>query len=53
MLSLRDSGLRLHLSEIKGPVIDSLQHTSFVTDLSGKVFLSHYKALHELAPEAG
>lgn len=50
---LRDAGIRLHLSEIKGPVMDHLQRTDFVEQLSGKVFLSHYQAIRELAPELG
>ena len=50
---LRDAGIRLHLSEIKGPVMDHLQRTDFVEQLSGKVFLTHYQAIQELAPELG
>lgn len=37
---LSDAGVRLHLSEVKGPVMDHLQHTDFLHHLSGKVFLS-------------
>jgi len=48
---LRDAGLALHLSEVKGPVMDRLTDTAFLRDLSGKVFLSHYQAIGELAPE--
>lgn len=48
---LRDSGIALHMTEVKGPVMDRLQHTHFLHGLSGKVFLSHYQALQELAPE--
>ena len=42
---LRDMGLMLHLSEIKGPVMDRLSRTHFLHDLSGKVFLSQYEAV--------
>lgn len=48
---LRDAGLRLHLSEVKGPVMDRLQATDFLKNLSGKVYLSHYQAVSQLAPE--
>ncbi len=48
---LRDAGLCLHLSEVKGPVMDRLQTTEFLKHLSGKVYLTHYQAVSELAPE--
>jgi sulfate permease, SulP family len=48
---LRDAGIRLHLSEVKGPVMDRLQHTAFVRSLSGQVFLTHYQAVAALTPE--
>ncbi|MBC5783188.1 sulfate permease [Ramlibacter sp. USB13] len=48
---LRAAGIRLHLSEVKGPVMDRLQHTDFLRSLSGRVYLSHYDAVHELTPE--
>jgi len=41
---LRDMGITLHLSEVKGPVTDRLKKTHFLDDLSGKVFLSQYDA---------
>ena len=48
---LRHAGLLLHLSEVKGPVMDRLQATDFLAHLSGQVFLSHYQAITQLAPE--
>jgi SulP family sulfate permease len=48
---LRDSGISLHLTEVKGPVMDHLKDTSFLQGLSGKVFLTHYQAIRELSPE--
>ena len=48
---LRDAGLCLNLSEVKGPVMDRLQTTDFLKHLSGKVYLTHYQAVSELAPE--
>jgi SulP family sulfate permease len=41
---LKDMGITLHLSEVKGPVTDALQRTHFLSDLTGKVFLSQYDA---------
>ncbi len=48
---LRDAGMRLHLSEVKGPVMDRLQATDFLRHLSGQVYLSHYQAIAQLVPE--
>jgi SulP family sulfate permease len=48
---LRDSGIALHLSEVKGPVMDQLQGSHFLAALSGKLFLTHYQAVQELTPE--
>lgn len=41
---LKDAGIRLYLSEVKGPVLDRLQRSDFLDHLSGKVFLSHFEA---------
>lgn len=49
---LADAGVQLHLSEVKGPVMDRLARTDLVRDLTGRVFLSHHEALAALAPEA-
>jgi SulP family sulfate permease len=48
---LRDAGIALHLSEVKGPVMDRLQKTHFLDALTGKVFLTQFQAVHELTPE--
>lgn len=48
---LRDAGIALHLSEVKGPVMDRLQKTDFLRHLNGRVFLSQYEAVQALAPE--
>ncbi|WP_151446771.1 SulP family inorganic anion transporter [Lacisediminimonas profundi] len=45
------AGIALHLSEVKGPVMDRLQKTDFLRHLSGKVYLTHYQAVSELSPE--
>jgi len=41
---LKDAGIGLHLSEVKGPVMDRLKSTHFLEELNGKVFLSQYDA---------
>ncbi|MFN6925461.1 MAG: SulP family inorganic anion transporter [Tabrizicola sp.] len=41
---LQARGIRLHLSEVKGPVMDRLQNTDFLQHLTGKVFKSQYDA---------
>ena len=38
---LADAGATLHLSEVKGPVMDRLRRSHFLHDLTGKVFLTH------------
>ncbi len=48
---LQKAGLQLHLSEVKGPVMDRLKKTNFLKGLSGKIFLTHYQAIVELSPE--
>jgi len=45
---LADAGLELHLSEVKGPVMDRLETTHFIEHLSGKVFLSQFDAWQSL-----
>ncbi len=46
---LADSGIRLHLSEVKGPVMDCLQKTDLLEKLSGKVFLTQHQAIETLS----
>ena len=46
---LDEAGLKLHLSEVKGPVMDRLKRTDFLEHLSGEVFLSQYKAEQTLS----
>ena len=46
---LDSSGVRLHLSEVKGPVMDKLQRSSFLDALTGRIFLTQYEAFTVLA----
>jgi SulP family sulfate permease len=48
---LKDARILLHLSEVKGPVMDRLKSSQFLSDLGGRVFLTHYQAVQQLAPE--
>lgn len=45
---LEDGGISLHLSEVKGPVMDRLKRSHFLDQLSGKVFLSQNGAYSAL-----
>ncbi len=42
---LTEMDVNLHLSEVKGPVMDRLQEQHFLKDLNGKVFLSQFEAV--------
>lgn len=50
---LDSMGIALHLSEVKGPVMDRLKATDFLAHLSGRVFLSQYDAWVALAGPRG
>ncbi|MBX7495101.1 sulfate permease [Qipengyuania sp. 6B39] len=50
---LADGGIKLHLSEVKGPVMDRLDRTHFVEDLGGKVYLSQAKAFADALADNG
>ena len=49
---LRDLDIKLHLSEVKGPVMDRLKRSHFLDDLTGEIFLSQYDAHSALWPKA-
>jgi SulP family sulfate permease len=42
---LREQGVRLDLSEVKGPVLDSLKAGAWETWFEGRVYLSHHQAM--------
>ena len=48
--SFKDMGVTLHLSEVKGPVMDKLKNTHFLKHLRGQVFLSNDQAMKALDP---
>jgi SulP family sulfate permease len=49
---LSDMGVRLHMSEVKGPVTDRLKRSHFLDELSGELFLSQYDAWVKLSGKA-
>jgi SulP family sulfate permease len=48
---LKDGGIDLHLSEVKGPVMDQLKRSHFLEELTGKVHLSQLDAVSSIDPE--
>lgn len=47
---LKDIDICMHLTEVKGPVMDRLQQSHFLDELTGQVFLSQYDAIQKLTP---
>ena len=45
---LQEAGITLHLSEVKGPVMDRLRGTHFLQSLPGKVYMSQFQAMEDL-----
>jgi SulP family sulfate permease len=48
---LAASDVTLHLSEVKGPVMDRLKRSHFLDELTGSVFLTHFDAMKALSPD--
>jgi SulP family sulfate permease len=45
---LNSSGVNFHLSEVKGPVMDSLKRSDFFEEFKGKVFRSQFEGVNSL-----
>lgn len=45
---LNSSGVNFHLSEVKGPVMDSLKRSDFFEKFKGKVFRSQFEGVNSL-----
>ena len=45
---LKEEGILLHLSEVKGPVLDKLKRVDFLRELSGSLYLTQHLAFTEL-----
>ena len=46
--TLSEIGIKLHLSEVKGPIMDKLVKTTLLANLSGSNYLSHNLAVEDL-----
>ena len=51
--TLHGLGIKLHLSEVKGPVMDRLATTCFFKSLSGNNYLSHNEEVEDLRAATG
>lgn len=49
---LRTRSIDLNFSEVKGPVLERLKNSSFLTQLSGSIYLSTYQAFLAFSGEA-
>ncbi len=45
---LAEQGIKLHLSEVKGPVMDALRYSGFGEHLSGNIYLTQFEAFEDL-----
>lgn len=45
---LKEAGINFHLSEVKGPVMDRLERSEFIANLTGNIYLSHQYAWQDL-----
>ena len=45
---LKDAGVQLHMSEVKGPVLDRLKRSHLLKELTGDVFLTQFDAVCKL-----
>ncbi|MBI6628783.1 SulP family inorganic anion transporter [Pontibaca salina] len=50
---LREARIRLHLSEVKGPVMDRLKRSDLLAALTGEIFLSQHEAAQKLSERQG
>jgi len=47
---LKDGGITFYLSEVKGPIMDRLENSHFLKELTGGVFLRQYDAVASINP---
>ncbi|WP_321284931.1 sulfate permease [uncultured Vibrio sp.] len=45
---LKETNIQMHLSEVKGPVMDQIDRSDFIEHFKGKIFLSQFDAINEL-----
>lgn len=49
---LHEQGIHFHLSEVKGPVMDALKRSDFLTHLNGQIFLTQFQAIEAIKETA-
>jgi len=49
---LKEAGITFHLSEVKGPIMDKLKRTEFISQLTGNIYLSQHQAWAELTHQS-
>lgn len=49
---LNEQGIKLHLSEVKGPVMDALRYSGFGDHLCGNIYLTQFEAFEDLTRSA-
>jgi sulfate permease, SulP family len=47
---LKDGGITLHLSEVKGPIMDGLKRSHLLEELTGRVHLTQFDAVASINP---
>jgi len=47
---LKEGGIAFHLSEVKGPIMDSLKKTKFYKDMKNHIHFTHYDAVYSIDP---
>ncbi|WP_417553008.1 SulP family inorganic anion transporter [Marinomonas fungiae] len=50
---LHSTGIHLHLSEVKGPVMDRLKGSTLISHLSGNIYLTQNQAFEDLCRSKG
>ena len=50
---LKERGITVHLSEVKGPVMDILQHSHFIENLSGNIYVDQFTAYQSVKADNG
>jgi sulfate permease, SulP family len=48
---LKEGGISLHLSEVKGPIMDGLKKTQFYLELEERIHFTHYDAVYSIDPD--
>lgn len=49
---LKEARITFHLSEVKGPIMDKLKRTEFISQLTGNIYLSQHQAWADLTHQS-